>query len=167
MSYSRETIKIPSKDPNVLLDVWLFTPTSSPKPHPVVVAGHGCAQRSTLASLSSSLVYRLTLTKDAGYEALCERWASDAGFASLVLDYRGFGASGGTPRNVLSPAMQTEDYKAVIAWARKHPEPFRLDKIVVMGSAMSGLSVAQLAVEDQKLAGAIAQCPVLDGVFCP
>jgi alpha/beta superfamily hydrolase len=110
--------------------------------------------------------YSLTLTKDAGYAAFGELWARDAGFASLILDYRGFGASGGKIRNIVSPTMQTEDYKAVIGWARERPELFRLEKLVVMGGAGSGLCVAQLVVEDRELAGGMAHCPVLDGRVC-
>lgn len=107
--------------------------------------------------------YSMTLVKDAGLAVFGERWASDAGYASLIFDYRCFGESGGEPRNLVDLERQLEDYRSVITWARRHVELFRNDKIVVMGSAISGLNVAALALEDTGLAGAMAHSPVLDG----
>ena len=40
MSFTRETIKIPSVDAGVALDVWLYRP-NKPAPFPVIVAGSG------------------------------------------------------------------------------------------------------------------------------
>lgn len=108
-------------------------------------------------------LYSMTLVKDAGLAVFGERWASDAGYASLIFDYRCFGESGGEPRNLVDLQRQLEDYRSVITWARHHAELFRNDKIVVMGSAISGLNVAALALEDSGLAGAMAHSPVLDG----
>ncbi|KAH8115213.1 alpha/beta-hydrolase [Phellopilus nigrolimitatus] len=143
-TFLRETIKIPSVEPNVNLDVWLYKP-AKPGPFPVVVAGHG-----------------LTVLKSAGYAAFGERWAADAGYASLILDYRYFGNSDGEPRNLVVLKKQLDDYCAVINWARQHSELFRTDKIVVMGSALSGLTVATLVVQDSGLVGGMAHCPLLD-----
>lgn len=105
----------------------------------------------------------MTVIKDAGYAAFGERWAEEAGFASLIFDYRYFGDSGGEPRNLVSLDKQIEDYRSVIKWARQRPEEFLNDKVVVMGSAMSGLSVGTLVLEDSALAGGMAHSPVLDG----
>lgn len=94
-----------------------------------------------------------------------EAWADRAGYASLILDYRGFGDSEGEPRNIVSLLKaQREDYEAVIAWAKAQPDVFAGDKIVVMGSALSGLVVARLVCERKDLAGGMAHCPLLDGV---
>ncbi|KAJ3557698.1 hypothetical protein NM688_g1331 [Phlebia brevispora] len=130
---------------NVFLDVWLYKP-EGPGPFPVVVAGHG-----------------MSLVKDAGMAVFGERWASEAGWASLILDYRGFGDSDGKPRNFISIEKQIQDYRAVIEWARARPETFRTDKIVPFGSAMAGLCVCDLIVNDPDLAGGIGHSPVLDG----
>ena len=92
-----------------------------------------------------------------------EHWARDAGYASLILDYRGFGDSDGRPRNVVVLKKELQDYNAVIEWARAKPDVFRTDKIVVMGSAMSGLLVSYLVNHDAGLAGGIAHSPLLDG----
>lgn len=105
----------------------------------------------------------MTLVKDAGLAVFGERWASEAGYASLIFDYRCFGESGGEPRNLVDLQRQLEDYRSVIAWARRHAELFRNERIVVMGSAISGLNVAALALEDTGLAGVMTHSPVLDG----
>lgn len=105
----------------------------------------------------------MTVIKDAGLAAFGERWASEAAFASLIFDYRFFGDSDGHPRNLVSLDKQLQDYRSVIAWARQRPEIFKNDRIVVMASALSGITVSQLAIEDAALAGMMAHCPMLDG----
>lgn len=84
----------------------------------------------------------------------------------MIFDYRGFGDSDGQPRSLVSLERQLEDYKVVIIWARQRPEQFLNDKFVVLGTALSGLYVSQLALEDPGLAGVMAQCPILDGTTC-
>ncbi|KAF9269271.1 alpha/beta-hydrolase [Marasmius fiardii PR-910] len=142
---SRESVQIPSADEGVFLDVWLYKPAGD-GPFPVVIAGHG-----------------MTVIKEAGLAPFGERWANDAGYASLIFDYRYFGKSGGEPRNLVDLKKQLEDYQSVIRWARQRPELFVNNKIVVMGSALSGLSVASLVLHDNGLAGGMAHSPMLDG----
>ena len=48
----------------------------------------------------------MTLVKEAGFAVFGERWAKEAGYASLILDYRGFGDSEGLPRNFASLEKQ-------------------------------------------------------------
>lgn len=64
--FKRETIKIPSVEEGVELDVWLYTPISNDEeggklelkpPYPVVVAGHGYAVTTRLRIHSISLDY--------------------------------------------------------------------------------------------------------------
>ncbi|KAJ6465893.1 alpha/beta-hydrolase [Mycena vitilis] len=143
--FTKETLKIASIENGVALDVWLFKPSGT-GPFPLVIAGHG-----------------MTVIKDAGLAAFGKRWAVDAQYASLILDYRGFGASDGKPRNFVSLVKQREDYQAVITWARQRPELFLNNNIVLMGSALSGLVVSQLALDDPGLAGVMAHSPTLDG----
>ncbi|KAG1766330.1 Alpha/Beta hydrolase protein [Suillus placidus] len=144
-SFTRRTVKVTSLVcAHVSLDVWYYQPAGN-GPYPVVIAGPG-----------------LTVTKDAGLAAFGEHWAQDAGWASLILDYRGFGDSEGEPRNVADFESHLQDYQSVIFWARSRPQDFVADKIVVMGSATSGLQVAELVVNDSALAGGMAHCPMLD-----
>lgn len=146
-SFNQQTVKIPSAESNTFLDVWLYTPPGH-GPFPVVVAGHG-----------------FSLCKEAGMAVFGERWASEAGWASLILDYRGFGDSDGQ-RNLVIWKNQVQDYLSVISWARSSENQTRFlrDKIVVMGSAMSGLSVAEIITRDdvEGIAGGMAHCPLLD-----
>jgi acetyl esterase/lipase len=96
-------------------------------------------------------------------QAFAEHWATDAGCASVLFDYRGFGRSDGAPRNVVSLAAQHEDFCAVLRWVREQPDSFQLDRIVVMGFGAAGLAVSRLAAEDGRLAGAMMHAPLLDG----
>ncbi|KAJ7638212.1 Alpha/Beta hydrolase protein [Roridomyces roridus] len=143
--FTRETLKVPSFEDGVALDVWFFKPTG-PGPFPVVVAGHG-----------------MTVIKDAGMAAFGKRWALDADYASLIFDYRYFGASDGEPRNFVSLSNQRQDFESIIRWVRQQPDLFLSSKIVLMGSAMSALIVTQLALDEEGLAGVMAHSPMLDG----
>ncbi|PFH50116.1 hypothetical protein AMATHDRAFT_145872 [Amanita thiersii Skay4041] len=143
--FERETVNITSQDGTSVLDTWYYKPLTEP-PYPLVVAGPG-----------------MTVIKEAGLSTFGEEWASKAGFASLIFDYRGFGSSGGEPRDLVDLEKQYQDYQSVIQWARGRPELFRLDKIVVVGTAVGGLTAARLVLEDPSLAGGIGQSPMLDG----
>ncbi|KAJ7621275.1 alpha/beta-hydrolase [Roridomyces roridus] len=144
-TFTKQLLQIPSVDKDVLLEAWVFEPLGT-GPFPLVVAGHG-----------------MTVIKDAGLHAFGERWATEGNYASIIFDYRYFGGSGGTPRNLVSLPKQREDYEAVLRWARLQPERFMNTRIVLMGSALSGLTVSQLAQDDPGLAGVMAHSPMLDG----
>lgn len=133
-----------------------------------MVAGHGSVSTYVIivSSTYSSLWFFSCQSNGRKSRWSCtfrRRWATDAGYASLIFDYRGFGDSGGEPRSLVSLEKQYEDYLAVINWARTKSEMFHSDKIVVMGSATSGLSVARLVVEESGLAGGMGHSPLLDG----
>ena len=91
-----------------------------------------------------------------------ERFAA-AGLAVLNFDYRGFGDSGGEPRQVVDIKGQLADWRAAIAHARglAGVDP---DRIVLWGTSFSGGHVITLAAEDERVAAAIAQVPFTDGV---
>ena len=78
---------------------WFF-PAAAPSPFatadgvPVVVMAHGFGG-----------------TKDSGLEPFARRLA-DAGLAVFAFDYRGFGLSGGSPRQRVSMVSQIADYHA-------------------------------------------------------
>lgn len=88
-----------------------------------------------------------------------ERFAA-AGFAALVFDHRGFGDSDGEP-DLFDPAMQQEDWRAAIAFARSLPgvDPAR---VVTFGSSMGGGNALAAAAGDPAVAAAISQVPFLD-----
>lgn len=121
---------------------WLFRPAGEP-PYPCVVLAHGFAG-----------------TREVRLDAYAQRFAR-AGIAALVFDYRHFGASAGEPRQLLDVARQLADWRAVIAFARAHPE---LDaaRVAIWGTSFSGGHVLTLGAEDQRLAAIVAQVPFCD-----
>jgi hypothetical protein len=102
-------------------------------------------------------------TVDSGLLPFAERFAA-AGVDALAFDYRHFGASDGEPRQLLSIPRQLEDYAAAIAFARSL-EGVDPDRIVLWGSSYAGGHVVPVAVADGRVAGVIAQVPLMDGLM--
>ena len=123
---------------------WLYLPETG-APHASVVMAHGFSG-----------------TRRDRLDAYAERFAAD-GLAVLLFDYRGFGDSGGEPRQVLDVGMQLDDYRAALRWARSHDE---LDpaRVALWGTSFSGGHVITLAAEDPTVAAAVAQTPFTDGL---
>jgi len=87
----------------------------------------------------------------------------DAGFSVLAFDYRRIGDSGGQPRQVLPIRDQLADWQAAIEYALSLPgvDPTRLG---IRGFSASGGHVLRVAARNPRLAAAIAQTPVADGL---
>ena len=100
-------------------------------------------------------------TRDSGLEPFAERFAA-AGADVLCFDYRGFGTSGGAPRQDVDHRRHREDYRAAVAHARGLPgvDP---DRVVVWGSSYSGGHVVHVAAEDPRIAGVISQGAAMGG----
>jgi len=138
-----EDIRIPSAGEQ--LAAYLYRPEPTEGDVPCVVMAHGFSG-----------------TRDDGLPPYAEAFR-DAGFAVILFDYRHFGASTGEPRQLLDINRQTDDYRAVVAYAR------RLDgvdpaRIVAWGTSFSGGHVLALAATDPDLAAVIAQAPFTDGI---
>jgi uncharacterized protein len=105
------------------------------------------------------MAHGLTGTRRDRLGPFAERFA-DAGVAALVFDHRGFGDSTGEPDHV-DPALQLEDWRAAIAYARSLPgvDPGR---IATFGSSLGGGNALAAAAEDSAIAAAISQVPFLD-----
>ncbi|WP_121255056.1 alpha/beta hydrolase [Nocardioides ferulae] len=127
------------------LHAWLYPAAEATGPAPAVVMAHGIGG-----------------VKSAGLAPFAERFAA-AGYTCVVFDYRHWGASGGTPRELLSIRAQLADYRTVLAWTRDRAEvdPARL---FVWGTSFAGMHVLELAASEHGLAGAVAQCPLVDGL---
>ena len=82
------------------LNAWLYLPKNLSKPVPCIIMGNGFGG-----------------TRE-GLEPYAVRY-QEAGFASLVFDYRHFGQSDGEPRQLLWIPYQLEDYAAAIKYARE------------------------------------------------
>jgi hypothetical protein len=91
------------------------------------------------------------------HEALVE-----AGFGVLVIDYRGFGDSGGD-RSVLSPACQLQDLVNAVTYLTTRGD-VDADAIGTFGTGGTGGGNAiLLAAADPRVKAAVSQVPVADG----
>ncbi|MGB8405700.1 MAG: alpha/beta hydrolase [Mycobacterium sp.] len=140
----RRQLRIPAHGDE--LDVWVYLPdTDRQGPVPVVVMAHGIGG-----------------IKAGGLAPFAERFASE-GFAAVVFDYRHWGESTGEPRQFLSIRRQLEDYRSALTWARSQEE-FDATRMFVWGTSFAGMHIVELAASEPSLAGAIAQCPLVDGL---
>ncbi len=121
---------------------WLYLP-ARPGPAPVVVMAHGFGG-----------------TRDVALPFFAERFARE-GLAALVFDYRHFGASGGTPRQLVDPWRQLDDWRAALAWARAQPE---LDgaRVALWGTSLGAGHALLVAAEDGALRAVVGQAPQVD-----
>ena len=113
-------------------------------PRPVIVMGHG------FGGVRALRLY-----------AYAERFVA-AGYLVVVFDYRGFGESDGTPRQLLDVGMQLQDWRAALSFARVLPgaDPERL---IAWGTSFGGGHVITLAGHNERLAAVIAQVPHVSG----
>lgn len=141
-SGSRQDVVFPSQSGSCA-GWWYAAPGSAPAP--VLVMGHG-----------------LGGTRELGLDPFARRFQA-AGLAVLAFDYRHYGASSGTPRELISIPRQLEDYRAAITFARAQPgvDPSR---IAIWGSSFAGGHVMTLAAEELGVVAAIAQVPFSDGL---
>lgn len=112
---------------------------------PAVVIGHGFGG-----------------TRDTGLMDFATGFAA-AGIDALVFDYRGFGASTGSPRQVVAYRRQREDWRAAVDAARRlrgvDPE-----RIALWGTSYSGGHVLTVAASDPRIAAVVALVPATDGL---
>lgn len=101
-------------------------------------------------------------TRDSSLTDYAKGFAA-AGIDTLLFDYRGFGASGGSPRQLVSVRRQRQDYLAALDAARLLPgvAPAR---IVLWGSSYAGGHVVAVAAQDGRVGAAISLTPAMDGV---
>ena len=124
---------------------WLYRPDGAAEGTPCVVMAHGW-----------------TGIREARLDAFAERFAA-AGLGVVCFDYRHFGASEGTPRQLLSIRRQHEDYASALTFARALPW-VDADRIVLWGTSFSGGHVQHMAAIDQRVAAVIANVPFTDGL---
>ncbi len=86
---------------------------------------------------------------------------AEAGFTTLIFDYRRFGESEGSPRQTLYPVDQIEDYRCAVSYVKtlNNVDPSR---ICIWGTSFSGGHVIlQLAFPQPGVKCGIAQVPNL------
>jgi uncharacterized protein len=141
---AREDVQIPSGGEQ--LAAYIYRPGTPAGAAPCVVMAHG-----------------FSATRDDGLPGYAEAFR-DAGFVVILFDYRHFGASSGEPRQLLDISRQHDDYRAVIAWARRL-DGVNPDRIVLFGSSFSGGHVLAVAATDPRIAAVISQAPFTDAIL--
>jgi fermentation-respiration switch protein FrsA (DUF1100 family) len=141
--FTTEIDSFPSQGVTCAATVYRPAPAAG-APTPVIVMAHGFGA-----------VRALRLP------AYAERFAAE-GYTVVTFDYRGFGDSEGTPRQVLDVSMQHTDWTAALTFART------LDgvdpaKVVAWGTSFAGGHVISLAGQGEPLAAIIAQVPHVSG----
>jgi pimeloyl-ACP methyl ester carboxylesterase len=137
----RESVSFPGAD-GARIDAWLYRPDSRIATGTTIVMAHGIGG-----------------IKSAGLAPIAERFA-DGGHTCVVFDYRHFGTSEGFPRERLSIRAERDDYRAATEYAHQLPETART---VVWGCSFAGLHATWHAINQPRLAAAIAVCPLVDG----
>lgn len=124
---------------------WFFVPAASNESSACIVMGHG-----------------LGLTRHCGLREIAVVFAA-AGYAVLLFDYRGFGDSGGEPRQLISFRKQLADWAAAIAYVRSHPE-VDSNRIFTWGFSLGAGHALTAAANDEGVAGVVAVVPMFDGL---
>lgn len=104
------------------------------------------------------MAHGLAGTKDSGLQPFAELFQA-AGLDVLAFDYRGFGASEGQPRQMISIQRQLDDYRAAIASAQTLPG-VAPGRIALWGSSLSGGHVLRVAAGRTDIAAVIAMTPL-------
>lgn len=123
---------------------WLYRP-DGPGPHPGIILGHGFTG------------IRHVALDDYG------RRFTQAGYVTLVFDYRHFGDSEGQPRQLLDIKKQHQDWRGAIDAMKNLPD-VDPDRIALWGTSFSGGHVLVMAAEDSRIKAIISQVPFVDGL---
>ena len=121
---------------------WWFIPQGK-GPFPAVAMAHG-----------------MGAVKEMYIEPFAEAFAL-AGIATLVFDYRYYGASGGLPRSRISPRDQIEDYRNALTWMSLQPEVDN-QRLGVWGTSFSGGHVLWLGAYDVRVKAVVSQVGAMD-----
>ncbi len=124
---------------------WLFLPEEHPEPLPCIVMAHGFG-----------------LTRRCGLSELAHQ-LSEAGYAVLLFDYRGFGDSGGSPRQLVSFRKQLADWRSAVAFVRARPE-IDPDRVATWGFSLGAGHALTTAARDETVAAVVAVAPMFDGL---
>lgn len=137
---------VPCQQTTCDAELWLpVQAAGAPKP-PVIVMAHGFGA-----------------TMDWGLQPFADRFVQ-AGFAVLRFDYRGFGKSGGRPRQVVDGKAHVQDWLAVIDAVRQRSDVDGT-RLGIWGSSYSGGQVLVAGAERPGVVKAVsAQVPFVNGL---
>lgn len=114
-----------------------------PGRHPTLVVGHGWCQTKKGLRKEGEILHR-------------------AGYNVMVIDYRGFGKSGGERRQEIFPRRQVEDLRNAITYVQQRPE-VDPDRIGIYGVSFAGGLAIYTAAFDQRIKACVSQSPIVDG----
>jgi pimeloyl-ACP methyl ester carboxylesterase len=117
---------------------WFFRPEASHAP--VVVMAHG-----------------FTATRSMTINKYAEAFWSE-GFAALLYDHRGFGASGGEPRLEINPWAQTRGYLDALEFI-SNVDGIDANRIAIWGDSLSGGIACIVAAIDPRVRAVVVQVP--------
>jgi acetyl esterase/lipase len=124
-------------------DLWVPAGLAADQRRPAIVVGHG------FGVLKESLL--------AVGEFFCR-----AGYVTLSIDYRTFGASGGEPRGQLFPLRQVEDFRNAVSYLQTRPD-VDANAIGIWGASFGGAIVIWTAAVDRRVKAVVAEVPVVNG----
>jgi len=107
-----------------------------------------------------AMAHGIGYVKEMYLEPFARRFAA-AGIAALAFDFRGFGGSGGEPRQRVSPHDQMEDYRNALTWLSLQSE-IDADRLGVWGTSFSGGHVIQVAAHDPRVRAVVSQTGAMD-----
>src|SRR5712671_950498 len=126
------------------LSAWLFVPDQQAARLPAITMAHGYAG-----------------TKYHGLEPMAEAFA-EAGCVVLVHDHRGFGDSGGEPRQDVNPWQQITDWRRAISYLQDRQEVDE-NRVGLWGTSFAGGHAIVLGATDRRVKAVVAQVPTIDG----
>ena len=139
-TFTREDVRFPCG--NASCAGWLYLPRNDANP-PIVVMGQG------LTGLRKDLM-----------PGFAETFAAN-GIAAFAFDYRYFGDSGGSPRNLADPQRQLTDWRAAIRYVQSL-EQVDGDRLGLWGTSMSGGFVLELGATEPGVDVIVSQIPGVD-----
>jgi len=129
------------------LATWLFLP-DGPGPHPLVIMAHGFSATRPMTADKYAEVFRA------------------AGLAVLLYDHRGFGASGGQPRQRIDPWTQVREYRDALTFAETLDGVAHDRHALWSDSNSAGVAVTCAAIDD-RVSAVAAQAPALGRALPP
>ncbi len=138
----RQDVTFPGED-GFDLSGWLYSPNGV-GPHPAITMAHGFAA-----------------VRKHGLERFALAFA-EAGFAVLVHDHRGFGASGGCPRQDVDPWRQVSDWRRAISYLEARPD-VDAHRLGIWGTSFAGGHAILLGATDRRIRCVVAQVPTISG----
>ena len=142
-AFVREDAAFQTSD-GTLLKGWYYRPEGVAGPLPALVMAHG------FGAIKEHFAFRFA-----------EVFAT-AGLAVLLYDHRGFGESGGLPRQEIDPWQQINDERDAITWLSLQPD-VDAARIGIWGTSYSGGHAMVLAAIDKRIKCVVAQVPTISG----